>query len=491
METTMKKYSGVLLHPTSLPSPYGIGDLGQSAYDFIDYLAGAGQTIWQTLPLGPTGFRDSPYQSFSAFAGQPLLISPDKLIADGLLSGDDCIYEDTNPFQADYGNVIIAKTHWLETAYYNFSHKNFPALKEEFETFCREQAFWLPNYAKFMTYKDAHQGRNWLDWDKVLPEIDRDRVNYYCFVQFLFYRQWQALKKYANDKGIKIVGDIPIFLALDSADVWADKHLFQLDSTGYPLRVAGVPPDYFSETGQLWGNPLYDWDVHKKEGFNWWLHRIKHQLSLFDILRIDHFRGLESYWAVPYGEVTAINGTWMPGPGADLFKAIEKEFPQGIPIWAEDLGVITPEVEKLRDDFRLPGMKVLQFAFEDLNDNAMMPEHHPYNAICYPGTHDNNTTIGWYQGAAKANQQKVRDYLHTGAATVHWAFIRATLESNCKYAVIPMQDILGLDSSARMNTPGVPARNWSWRFTADQLDPFWQAYLKKLTEDSGRYVNQF
>lgn len=489
METKIQKYSGVLLHPTSFPSPYGIGDLGQGAYDFIDYLAGAGQTIWQTLPLGPTGFGDSPYQSFSAFAGQPLLISPDKLIEEGLLTKEDCHYEDVYPAQVDYGNVIIAKTHWLHTAFYNFNHGSFPVLEADFQDFCKTQDFWLSDYAEFMAYKDSQQGRNWLEWDKVLPVPDKDQIHYYCFIQFLFFRQWKALKTYANEKGIQIVGDIPIFLALDSADVWADKNLFQLDSYGYPTKVAGVPPDYFSATGQLWGNPLYDWKAHKKEDFRWWLSRIKHQLSLFDILRIDHFRGLESYWAVPYGEATAINGTWMPGPGADLFKAIEKEFPQGIPIWAEDLGVITPEVENLRDTFHLPGMKVLQFAFEDLEDNDMMPEHHPVNAICYPGTHDNNTAIGWYQSASRESQQKVRDYMHTGAAAIHWAFIKTAMNSNCKYTVIPMQDILGLDSSARMNIPGVAARNWSWRYTSGQLDSFWQKYLCRLTADSGRYVN--
>ncbi len=486
MSKTSKKYSGVLLHPTSLPTPYGIGDLGQSAYDFIDYLEGAGQTIWQTLPLGPTGFGDSPYQSFSAFAGQPLLISPDKLMEDGLLAEGDCVYEDWNPSQVDYGRAIIAKTGWLKLAFENFRKGSFAALKKEFDAFCKEQDYWLTDYARFMAYKDSQQSRIWLEWSKTLPALEKEQTDYYCFVQFLFYRQWMELKAYANGKGIRIVGDIPIFLALDSADVWANQELFQLDSDGYPTKVAGVPPDYFSATGQLWGNPLYDWDVHKKEKFDWWLHRIKHQLSLFDILRIDHFRGLESYWAVPYGEATAINGKWMPGPGEDLFLAIKKEFPQGIPIWAEDLGVITPEVEELRDSFDLPGMKVLQFAFEDLDDNVMMPEHHPENAICYPGTHDNNTALGWYQNAARPNQQKARDFLNSGSALIHWAFIKETLNSNCRYAVIPMQDILGLDSSARMNTPGVAARNWSWRYTSDQLDTFWQDHLKKLTAESGR-----
>lgn len=493
-----ERYSGILLHPTSLPSPYGIGDLGKGAYEFVDFLVEAGQKLWQTLPLGPTGFGDSPYQSFSAFAGQPLLISPELLVKDGLLTEEDV--QDVpafNPKQVDYGWVLLYKNQLFEKAFTNFIDGVAPALKSEYEAFCKESEDWLSDYAFFMACKDFHQGQNWLGWDRELinptaqvraryEEKLSKGVQYYSFLQFLFFKQWMALKAYANKKGIRIIGDIPIFVSLDSADVWANKSMFKLDSDGYPLVVAGVPPDYFSATGQLWGNPLYDWDVHEKDDFSWWIARIKQQLKLFDILRVDHFRGFEAYWAVPYGEATAINGEWCKAPGKELFKAIEKAFGGKLPIWAEDLGVITPEVEELRDSFGFPGMKVLQFAFEDVNDNDMMPEHHSENCICYPGTHDNNTAIGWYQNAPEASKAKVWAYTHAGGATIHWNFIRIALESKAKYAVIPMQDVLGLDSAARMNIPGVGARNWAWRYEASQMDDFWTKYLYKLTKESGR-----
>ncbi len=493
-----ERYSGILLHPTSLPSPYGIGDLGKGAYEFVDFLVEAGQKLWQTLPLGPTGFGDSPYQSFSAFAGQPLLISPELLVKEGLLAGEDV--QDVpafDPRQIDYGWVLVYKNQLFEKAFTNFIDGAAPALKDEYEAFCKENEEWLADYAFFMACKDFHQGQNWLGWDKELInpasqvraqyEVKLSKgIQYYSFLQFIFFRQWMALKAYANEKGIQIIGDIPVFVSLDSADVWAKKSMFKLDSDGYPLEVAGVPPDYFSVTGQLWGNPLYDWDVHEKDGFGWWIARVKQQLKIFDILRIDHFRGFEAYWAVPYGEVTAINGKWRKAPGKKLFEAIEKAFGGKVPIWAEDLGVITPEVEELRDSFAFPGMKVLQFAFEDVNDNEMMPEHHTENCICYPGTHDNNTAIGWYQNAPKASKEKVWAYTHAGGATIHWDFIRITLNSKAKYAVIPMQDVLGLDSAARMNMPGVVARNWAWRYEASQLDDYWTSYLYRLTKESGR-----
>ncbi len=497
-----KKYSGVLLHPTSLPSPYGIGDFGKGAYEFIDYLAEAGQTLWQTLPLGPTGFGDSPYQGFSAFAGQPLLISPQLLREDGLLTSEELgNIPDFNPRQVDYGSVIFYKNSLFETAYNRFKSDGYFHFSDAYSDFCRENENWLSDYAFFMACKDAHHGKNWLEWEKELitptPEVRRhyeeeyaDRIQYYSFLQFLFFKQWANVKAYANKKGIRIVGDIPIFVSLDSADVWANKSMFQLDTNGYPLAVAGVPPDYFSETGQLWGNPLYDWEAHEKDDFGWWVSRIKQQLKLFDILRVDHFRGFESFWAVPYGEATAIKGEWQKAPGKALFKAIQKEFSENLPIWAEDLGVITPEVEALRDYFRFPGMKVLQFAFEDLKDNEMMPERHVENCICYPGTHDNNTAIGWYHNLAKKSQEKVWSYLHVGGAFIHWALIKTALESKAKYTVIPLQDILGLDSDARMNIPGVPARNWAWRYESSQFDAYWQKYLRRLTEENGRYVNQ-
>lgn len=493
-----EKYSGILLHPTSLPSPYGIGDLGKGAYEFVDYLVEAGQKLWQTLPLGPTGFGDSPYQSFSAFAGQKLLISPQLLVQDGLLWVEDVRdVPDFNPRQVDYGWVLDYKNQLFEKAFARFRDNAAPDMREQYEVFCRENEEWLPDYAFFMACKDLHQGRNWLEWERELvnptPQVKErykeklsKEIQYYCFLQFIFFKQWKAVKDYANEKGIRIIGDIPIFVSLDSADVWANKSMFQLDSNGYPLAVAGVPPDYFSETGQLWGNPLYDWKEHEKDGFGWWISRIKQQLKLFDILRVDHFRGFEAYWAVPYGEPTAIHGKWCKAPGKKLFTAIEKAFGKKVPIWAEDLGVITPEVEALRDEFGFPGMKVLQFAFEDLEDNEMMPEHHPENAICYPGTHDNNTAIGWYQNIPMESKAKVSEYTHAGGATVHWDLIRIAMESKARYTVIPMQDVLGMDSSARMNIPGVVARNWAWRFEASQIDAFWTKYLRELTKKNGR-----
>jgi 4-alpha-glucanotransferase len=464
----------------------------------VDFLVEAGQKLWQTLPLGPTGFGDSPYQSFSAFAGQPLLISPQRLAEDGLLTQADLeSVPDFSPQQVDYGWVLHYKTQLFETAFRSFQKGASETLRREYEAFCRENELWLPDYAFFMACKDYHQGRNWLEWERELADPEEsvrsrytslleDRIAYYTFLQFCFFRQWMQLKAYANEKGIRIIGDIPIFVSLDSADVWANKSLFKLDSNGYPLEVAGVPPDYFSETGQLWGNPLYDWEAHEKSGFAWWIARAKQQLKLFDILRVDHFRGFEAYWAVPYGEATAIHGTWRKAPGKKLFTALKQAFGGSLPIWAEDLGVITPEVEELRDAFHFPGMKVLQFAFEDPEDNDMMPEHYTENCICYPGTHDNNTTLGWYQNISAQSREKVWAYTHGGGATIHWDFIRIALDSKAKYAVLPMQDVLGLDSSARMNIPGVVAQNWAWRFRPEQQDPFWTAYLCRLTKESGR-----
>lgn len=487
-----ERYSGILAHPTSFPSCYGIGDLGQSSYDFIDYLRSAGQSLWQVLPLGPTGFGDSPYQGFSAFAGQPLLISPDRMAEKGLLTQKELdAYPQLPAKYVDYGAVIQEKNRLFACAYERFW--KLAATNEEYQTFCTDNKQWLEDYCLFMALKDANEGKLWLEWEKEmripsaegkkdLAEKYGDRVGYYKMLQFLFFEQWYDLKRYANEQGVKIVGDIPIFVSLDSADVWANPELFQLDEDGYPTLVAGVPPDYFSETGQLWGNPLYDWTAHEKQGFSWWISRIQSQLKLVDYIRIDHFRGFEAYWAVKYGEETAVNGKWMDGPKEKLFLAIQKELGENLPIWAEDLGEINEEVEKLRDRFRFPGMKILQFAFENVNDNDMMPHHHIPNCICYTGTHDNDTTAGWYKTAPKGSQKKVRSYMNTGAATVSWAFIRTALGSVARFVVIPLQDVMSLGSEARMNTPGKAAGNWSWRFEAKALDSHWADYLKKLTK---------
>ncbi len=487
------RYSGVLVHPSSFPSPYGIGDFGPGAYEFVDYLKDANQTLWQILPLGPTGFGDSPYQSFSSFAGQTLFISPDFLVKDELLTEEDVATPPAfNEKRVDYGSAIVYKNSLYKIAYSNFITNDFPTLKKEFKAFCSDAAFWLDDYALFMATKDAHEGRCWLDWEEemISPTAAakkewkkklNDSITYYSFLQFLFFRQWKSLKSYANENGIRIIGDIPIFVSLDSVDVWANKDLFELDTKGYPLSVAGVPPDYFSSTGQLWGNPLYDWKAHKKQGYQWWIARVKHQLQLVDILRIDHFRGFSAYWSVPYGEETAINGKWIDGPGKELFLAIEKQLGKGLPILAEDLGVITDDVEELRDAFHFPGMRVLQFAFDDPNDNIMMPHNHIENCVCYTGTHDNDTSKGWYYNASKQSQKKAREYMNTGAADISWAFIRTALSSVAKYTILPLQDIMSLGTEGRMNLPGQAGGNWSWRYSSKQLDKQWQAYLKSLT----------
>lgn len=497
--TVKKRLSGILLHPTSLPSPYGIGDLGQEAYDFIDFLHESGQHLWQVLPLTPTGFGDSPYQSFSAFAGQPLLISPAHLVKLSLLSETDladCPLG--NPAQVDYGTIIPWKNALLRKAYNHFISLPRNSLWQEYEDFCKTNSDWLEDYALFMSCKSVHEGKDWLNWEepyksltpsfrrKLLRELS-DEIGYYSFVQFLFFTEWFALKAYANEKGIHIIGDIPIFVSMDSADVWANKHLFQLDSKGYPLAVAGVPPDYFSETGQLWGNPLYNWTAHKKENYRWWTERIRRQLALTDYVRVDHFRGFEAYWSVPAGEDTAINGKWIKGPDADLFVCLEKKLGKELPIIAEDLGVITPEVEALRDRFGFPGMKVLQFAFHSEEESTFLPHQlTTTNCICYTGTHDNDTTKGWYEHAPEIFRDKVRRYMNTDGGQIHRDFIRTCLGTIATYAIIPMQDVLGLGSEARMNTPSVAENNWSWRFCKEDLQDCLAKDLAELTVLYGR-----
>lgn len=492
------RYAGVLLHPTSLPSPYGIGDLGPEAYAFIDFLADAGQHLWQTLPLTPTGFGNSPYQSYSAFAGQTLLISPDDLLEKGLLCDQlllSCPQGD--PRKVDYDAITPWKMQLLREAYETFLHGDFPELKESYETFCKEEAHWLYDYALFMACKDLHEGADWLSWEepyqnptpafkkKLYEELPA--VDYYQFVQFLFYEEWSRLKEYANEKEVKLIGDMPIFVSLDSADVWANQHLFQLDSTGYPTVVAGVPPDYFSATGQLWGNPLYDWKTHKAEGYQWWIQRLRHQLRLSDYVRIDHFRGFEAYWEVPATEETAIHGKWIKGPGEALFAAFQKEFGTDIPIIAEDLGIITPEVEALRDTFHLPGMKILQFAFDGEDESTYLPHQLvTTNCICYTGTHDNNTTRGWYDHASEYSRDKVRRYMNTDGGRIHWDFIRTALGSIATFAIYPLQDVLGLGEEARMNTPGVADGNWDWRYEKQQLHHGLAEELMRTTKLYGR-----
>lgn len=498
--TQPSRMSGILLHPTSLPSKYGIGDLGTEAYRFVDFLEMAGQHLWQVLPLTHTGYGDSPYQSFSAFAGQPLLISPENLLELGLISLEtlnSCPKGD--PEHIDYGALIPWKTAVLKEAYDIYKKKLPKKLTEKFALFCYENAFWLDDYALFMACKDENGGKSWLDFKepyrspskkekmKLLNQLS-DSVRYYQFIQFLFFRQWKKLKKYANKHGVSIIGDIPIFVSMDSADVWANKSLFQLDEDGYPTAVAGVPPDYFSETGQLWGNPLYQWGTHKHDGYSWWIKRIRNQLDLLDYLRIDHFRGFESYWSVPYGSETAIDGEWKKGPDKSLFKAFQKTFGKNLPIIAEDLGIITPEVEALRDRFGFPGMKILQFAFESTVESSYLPHQFTTpNCVCYTGTHDNDTTAGWYQTLNSDAKKKVKAYMQTDGSEISAAFIRTCIASTASIAVFPMQDALGLGSDARMNTPGVSSGNWDWRLRPGSLSPTLAQQLKELTILYGRY----
>ena len=481
-KTLSKRYSGVLAHPTSFPSPYGIGDFGKGAYDFINFLTGAGQSLWQILPLGHTGYGDSPYQAFSAFAGQPLLISPDELIKDGLLYGDDLRdYPHFNPDHIYYGDVIPAKLRILHRSYEIFKESADLCMLKEFDVFCEHEKDWLDDYALFMAGKDG--GAGWLEWEDDLRDPDEeikatwrerlaDSIEYYKYIQFIFFRQWNAIRDYAHVNGIKIVGDIPIFVALDSADVWANRELFQLEKDGYPTVVAGVPPDYFSATGQLWGNPLYDWDYHKKTHYDWWMRRIKGQLNMVDYIRVDHFRGFEQYYAIPYGEETAMHGKWKKGPNEDLFLRMQEVFGKDLPIWAEDLGIITPRVEKLRDDFNLPGMKVLQFAFDSREESNYLPHNYPHNCVVYTGTHDNNTVRGWLDDMCEEDNALAEDYMNNADTPKDerpWEFIRLALGSVADLAVIPLQDYLCLGTEARINLPSTLGNNWKWRLVPGQV----------------------
>ena len=497
----MKRTAGILLPIFSLPSAYGIGCFSKSAYDFVDWLKAAGQTYWQILPLGPTSYGDSPYQSFSAFAGQPLLISPELLLGLHLLTEEDLLAcPKADPEHVDYGTVIPWKMSLLRKAYNRFSGTEHHSLSGKYLEFCNKNTDWLDDYSLFMALKDLNGGVSWLEWDKKYRMPDESFKNslkntlaeesgFYKFIQFLFFQQWGQLKEYANAHDIRIIGDIPIFVSMDSADVWANQRLFQLDTKGFPAAVAGVPPDYFSATGQLWGNPLYEWEMHKREGYSWWISRIAGQLEILDILRIDHFRGFEAYWAVPYGEETAVNGEWIKAPGESLFTAVQNALGNDLPIIAEDLGVITPEVEALRDKFSFPGMKVLQFAFEDTSESTFLPHNFTTpNCVCYTGTHDNDTTRGWYETLRKDCRKKLRRYLNMKKQEpASGQMIRACLGSTAAYAVFPLQDVLDIGKEGRMNTPGVAAGNWNWRFQKGVLTKKLAKRLKKLSQLYGRY----
>ncbi len=496
-----RRSAGILLHPTSLPGKYGIGDLGAGAYRFVDWLEAQGQSIWQALPLGPTSYGDSPYQTLSTFAGNSNLISLDSLIDEGLLQSGDLA--DAPPFpkhRVDYGWVIPYHNQKLALAYYNFAAASDPALKQEFKRFVNENTFWLEDFALFISLKQQHKLRPWTEWKGELRRRDAralaaarheysEPINQERFRQWLFYRQWAALKRYARGKGIRLIGDLPIFAAHDSADVWAHQNEYFLDEAGKPTVVAGVPPDYFSPTGQRWGNPLYRWEVMQAAGYPWWIERIKSLLRLVDAIRIDHFRGFEAYWEIPASEPTAIRGQWVEGPGASLFHAIKAALGD-LPIIAEDLGVITPGVEKLRDDFGLPGMKVLHFAW-DGPANPFLPHNHPANCIVYTGTHDNNTTRGWWEHEVDERTRAfIKDYLGADVGDIVWTLARVGMRSPAKVFIMPMQDVLSLGASARMNTPGVPAGNWTWRITDEALDHPGKDALLHITALYQRHPSQ-
>lgn len=504
MPTKKKVYprlSGLLLHPTSLPGPYGIGDLGPEAYEFIDNLKVSGQKLWQVLPLGPVGWSNSPYQSYSSFAGQPLIISPDLLVRDGLLTEEDLQMIPSLPLgHVDYNAVRAYKRPLLEKALERFEALSSDhELKEAFSKFCKEEENWLDDYCLFMAILRANDDKPWYEWEpgirkgnktakakwRKMEPVQKEYL-FQQFIQFLFFRQWTALKEYANAQGISIIGDIPIFAAGNSADVWANRKLFKLDKDGHPTSVAGVPPDYFSATGQLWGNPLYKWSVHKKDRYSWWMSRIRAQLVKYDYVRIDHFRGLDEYWEIPADAETAMEGKWMPGPKADFFRVMQEELGEDLPIIAEDLGDITQSVHDLRDEFDLPGMKILQFAFENIEDNDFLPYNYPRNSICYTGTHDNDTSSGWYHSASEESKDKIRRYLSTDGSHISWDMIRCALSSVSRMAIIPIQDIFEDGSDRRMNVPGVAEGNWAYRYYKEQFHDGLKKGLREMSEIYGR-----
>ncbi len=498
--------SGILLSVSSLPSQYGIGCFSKEAYAFVDFLEESGMSLWQILPLGPTGHGDSPYQSFSTFAGNPYYIDLTELILRGWITGNECReYDYGNPEYVEYDIIVKSRERLLREAYYNsgFGEKNgeteFADLYPEYTAFKKNNEFWLKDYALYMAIKRKNQRLPWTDWDvkyklrdpKAMEEFvknEQTEILYYYFEQFFFLRQWTALKSYANSKGIEIVGDIPIYVAGDGADTWSHPELFQLDDKCDPIAVAGCPPDYFSETGQLWGNPLYDWDYHKKTGYEWWILRMKHSFTLYDVLRIDHFRGFDEFYSIPAGSENAVNGKWVQGPGYDLFKAIKKALGNK-KIIAEDLGFMTPSVLKLVKQTGYPGMKVLQFAFDHTGGSPYLPYNHTDNCVVYTGTHDNDTTVGWYESLRRRDRSFAKKYLNVKSKSkVPDAMMKIALASVADMAIIPMQDVLKLGSEARMNIPSTVGNNWKWRMKADACNVELAEYLRDLNHVYGRLV---
>ncbi len=502
----LPRASGVLLHPTSLPGRHGIGDLGAEAHAFVDFLAGAGQRWWQILPVGPTGYGNSPYQSHSSFAGNSRLIDLDNLVKLGWLAPEACLDDSLLPADhVDFDAVSVLKDGVLRLAFEQFKAKGDD---RRFEEFIAANRAWLDDYVLYEALKDVHGGLPWFEWEPELVERDpsacarwRERliegIRYHEFVQFAFEIQWQELRAVCREKGIMLIGDLPIFVAHDSADVWANPELFYLDKHGHPLVVAGVPPDYFSATGQLWGNPLYRWEAHTADDYSWWVARLGALLSRVDIVRIDHFRGFEAYWEIPAGSPTAASGRWVEAPGRSFFEALRRRL-GSLPLIAEDLGVITPGVEALRDEFSLPGMRVLQFGFaRDAGAEKELPHRFVPHCVVYTGTHDNDTTVGWFTSADVATTQSADEiqaerafacrYMNTRGDEIHWDMIRLAFSSVADTAIMPLQDILGLDSRARMNLPGNAEGNWKWRFRRGQIDPQARDRLAELTALYGRW----
>lgn len=476
-----ERSSGIILHPTSLPGPDGIGDLGPEAYRWINFLNQAGCSLWQILPLGPTGYGDSPYQCFSAFAGNPYLISSVALIEDGLLSHHDL--QDRPSFSeasVDYGRVIPWKLSLLTRAFTHYQKRASSEIKREFADFQIAHKYWLDDFAIFMAIKETQGGSAWNTWPEPLRKHDpealkrfkeqhKETVIRHAFWQFLFFRQWKALRTFAGEKGIQIIGDIPIFVAYDSSDVWANRSLFYLNEDGLSTVVAGVPPDYFSPTGQLWGNPLYRWKSHQETNYSWWLHRFQATLQMVDIIRLDHFRGFAGYWEIPAGNPTAEKGRWVRGPGHKFLQTVRNALGD-LPIIAEDLGVITPDVVKLREDFGLPGMKVFQFAFSTNPQDPFLPHNYPINCVVYTGTHDNDTARGWYETATEQERDFCRRYLARSGEDIAWDMIRAIWSSVARFAIAPLQDFLNLGSEGRMNFPSKSSGNWCWRAPAHAFE---------------------
>ncbi len=500
--TLFPRASGILFHPTSLPGRYGIGDLGEWAYRFVDWLHAAKQSIWQVLPLGPTSYGDSPYQALSAMAGNPFLISLDRLVTAGWLSTTDL--QDVPNFptdHVDFGWIIPYHNEKLRLAYDGFAARATPAEVTAFRAWEHENIYWLEDYALFMALKEAHNGEPWGHWEPALslrkPEALRaataqyaKELDQYRFTQWVFAQQWNDLRAYAASRGIRFIGDLPIFVAHDSSDVWANPHLYKLDAQGNPITVAGVPPDFFSATGQLWGNPHYRWEVMAKDNYNWWVQRFKAVLAQVDIIRIDHFRGFEASWEIPGDDKTAERGVWVKGPELPFFRAMEAAL-GNLPIIAEDLGVITPPVDAMRKTLQLPGMKVLQFAFGGgFSESKYLPHNYSENYIVYTGTHDNDTTVGWFNSEQSGDiaRDHMLHYLNRDYRTVepHWDLIRLGMSSVAHTCVVPLQDVLGLGSAARMNTPGIASGNWQWRFTPQMLEGPARSRLATITEMYGR-----